>query len=347
MSEVAAAFDQALEDLLPFSDVLARAEADRSLPAEVRAEIIGMGWNALVTSEESGGLGLTVGQMMELCAVAGRHLLPVALLDESLLLAPALAHAARPALAGVLEGTVAGGAGYVAPGSGTVDSSGKLSVSGVGVRLSPGAKWVALAHPHWTAVVSLDDPAIRPTPADALDRGQGVHTLSIRGVRPELILDGWTAGEKVAARWLAGLLSDLVGGAHRVLSMSVAHARVRQQFGRPLIRFQAVTHRLAEMKARLELMRSALARLAFLMERRAWDESFLAGLLWSVPAYAREVCESAIQVHGGVGFTWEYGLHLYYRRILSLQSMLGGALDTAAAAGQAYLNSLADGSVTS
>ena len=56
------------------------------------------------------------------------------------------------------------------------------------------------------------------------------------------------------------------------------------------------------------------------------------------PTYAREICESAIQVHGGIGFTWEYGLHLYYRRILSLQSMLGGALDAAAQAGRAYMD---------
>ena len=340
MSELAAAFDQALGELLPFSDALNRAEEDRPVSAVVRAEIIGMGWNALVTPEEVGGLGLGVGEMMELCAVAGRHLLPVALLDESLLLAPALAGADPQGLEEVMGGTAAGGGGYVAEGSGSVDSSGRLSVHGVGVRVSPGAERVALAHPHWTAVVSLDDPAVRLRATRALDRGQGVRALSAEGVRPELMSDGWMDGGPVAARWLAGLLADLVGGAGRVLSMSVSHAREREQFGRPLVRFQAVAHRLAEMKARLELMRSAMARLAHLMEKGTWDAAFLAGLAWSVPAYAREVCESAIQVHGGIGFTWEYGLHLYYRRILALQSMLGGGLDTAARAGRAYLRAI-------
>ena len=291
-----------------------------------------------MTSEEAGGLGLTVGEVIDLCAVAGEHLLPVALLDESLLLAPALAAAGHSGLVGVLEGEVAGGAGYVTEGSGEVDAGGMLAVSGVGVRLSPGAKLAALCHPAWTAVISLDDPGVRLEPADALDRAQGVHTLSTAGVRPEALLDGWTDGGTVPAGWLAGLLADLVGGAERIMSLSVSHARSRQQFGRPLTRFQAVTHLLAEMKARLELMRSAVARLAFVMDEGSWDPAFLAGLLWSVPAYAREVCESAIQVHGGIGFTWEYGLHLYYRRILSLQSMLGGALNTAAQAGRAYMD---------
>ncbi len=339
MSELAAAFNQALGELLPFSEALDRAEEDRSLSAVVRAEIIGMGWNGMMAPEEAGGLGLGIGEAVELCAVAGQHLLPVALLDESLLLVPALAAVGHPALEGVLDGGLAGGAGYATEGSAALES-GALSASGVGVRLSSGARLAALVYPRWTAVVSLEDPAVRLERADALDRSQGVHILSATGVHPEVVLDGWMNGGGVATGWLAGLLADLVGGAEHMMSLSVSHARAREQFGRPLIRFQAVTHRLAEMKARLELMRSAVARLAFLMEEGAWDTAFLAGLLWSIPAYAREICESAIQVHGGIGFTWEYGLHLYYRRILSLQSMLGGALDTAAAAGRAYLETV-------
>ena len=340
MSELAAAFDQALGELLPFSDTLERAGEDRSAPDGVREEIVGMGWNGLMAPERAGGLGLDIGEVIELCSVAGAHLLPVALLDEALALAPALGVSGSPVLEGVVEGRVRGGAGYVTEGAATLDPGGTLAVSGVGVRLSPGAEWAVLAHPQWTAVISLDGGEVLLEQADALDRGQGIHLLSTAGIRPDGFLGGWREGGRVATGWLAGLLADLVGGADRILSMSVAHAREREQFGRPLIRFQAVNHMLAEMKARLELMRSAIARLAFLVTEDSLDPSFLAALLWSVPAYSREVCETAIQVHGGIGFTWEYGLHLYYRRILSLQSMLGGDLDTAAAAGGAYLASL-------
>lgn len=340
MSELAAAFDQALGELLPFPDALERAGEDRSVPEGLREEIMGMGWNGLMAPEGAGGLGLDMGEVIELCAVAGAHLLPVALLDEALALAPALGVAGSPILEGVVEGRTRGGAGYVTEGAGTLGSDGTLAVSGVGVRLSAGAEWAVLAHPQWTVVISLDSADLRLEPADALDPGQGVHLLSTGGVRPQVVLGGWIEGGEVAAQWLAGLLADLVGGADRILSMSVSHAREREQFGRPLIRFQAVNHMLAEMKARLELMRSAIARLAFLMTDDALDPSFLAALLWSIPAYAREVCETAIQVHGGIGFTWEYGLHLYYRRILSVQSMLGGALDSAAQAGRAYLVSV-------
>lgn len=340
MSELAAAFDQALGELFPFAHALDRAGEDTALDPGVRGEIMGMGWNGLVAPEHAGGLGLDMGEVIELCAVAGAHLLPVALLDEALALAPALGVSGSRVLEGVVEGRIRGGAGYVTEGAGTLDADGTLAVSGVGVRLSPGAEWAVLAHPQWTAVISLDSADLRLAQADALDLGQGVHLLSTTGLRPEAILGGWREGGGVAAGWLAGLLADLVGGADRILSMSVSHAREREQFGRPLIRFQAVNHMLAEMKARLELMRSAIARLSFLMTEDALDPSFLAALMWSIPAYAREVCETAIQVHGGIGFTWEYGLHLYYRRILSLQSMLGGALDAAAQAGRAYLVSV-------
>ena len=242
MSELATAFHQALGELLPFPEALDRAREHRSLPARVRAEVTGMGWNGLVAPEEAGGLGLSVGEVIDLCAVAGEHLLPVALLDESLLLAPALAAAGHGGLEGVVAGAVAGGGGYVTEGSGEVDAGGMLAVSGVGVRLSPGARLAGLCHPAWTAVISLDDPGVSLERADALDRAQGVHTLSAAGVRPEVMLDGWTAGGTVAAGWLAGLLADLVGGSERIMTLSVSHARSRQQFGRPLTRFQAVTH---------------------------------------------------------------------------------------------------------
>ena len=340
MSELAVAFDQALGELLPFPEALNRAGGDRSLPSGVREEILAMGWNGLVAPEQAAGLGLEAAEVIELCAVAGRHLLPVALLDEALLLAPALTAAGSSDSEAIVEGRVAGGAGYVADASAARDPEGGLSVSGVGVRLSPGAQLVGLVHPQWTAVIPLADSGVRLERTDALDRGQGVHLLTLASVKPHAVLEGWANGGEVAAGWLSGLLADLVGGARQVLAMSVSHAREREQFGRPLIRFQAVTHLLAEMKARLELMRSALARLAFLMTEGALDTSFLAAALWSVPAYARQVCESAIQVHGGIGFTWEYGLHLYYRRILSLQSMLGGALDSAAGAGRAYVETI-------
>ncbi len=340
MNELAAAFDQALGDLLPFPDSLSRAEDDGSLPAEIRAEIMGMGWNALRIPEKDGGLGLGFSESMELCSVAGRRLLPPALLDEALLLGPILANAEHPAVARFSEGREPGGAGYVTDNQGEVDHSGGLSVPQAGVRLSPGAKWVVLAHPLWTAVVSRNDPAVSLIEADALDRGQGVHILSAKGARPEVIADGWMNGGSQAVAWLAGLLADLVGGAGETMSRSVSHARVREQFGRPLMRFQAVTHRLAEMKAHLELMRSSLARLRLLLETGSCDPAFLTSMLWSIPSLAREMCESAIQVHGGTGFTWEYGLHLYYRRILSTQFMLGGPLDTAQAAGRAYLETV-------
>jgi alkylation response protein AidB-like acyl-CoA dehydrogenase len=69
----------------------------------------------------------------------------------------------------------------------------------------------------------------------------------------------------------------------------------------------------------------------------------LLALAHSVPAAARSVCEDAIQVHGGAGFTWELGLHLYYRRVLTIQQELGGASGSARRAGRQYLASMGAG----
>jgi alkylation response protein AidB-like acyl-CoA dehydrogenase len=64
-------------------------------------------------------------------------------------------------------------------------------------------------------------------------------------------------------------------------------------------------------------------------------------LTHAIPAAARTTCESAIQVHGGTGFTWEYGLHLFYRRVLAIEAELGGASASARGAGRQYLESIA------
>jgi len=122
------------------------------------------------------------------------------------------------------------------------------------------------------------------------------------------------------------LCAEMVGGMQWVLDTTVEYAKTRQQFGRPIGSFQAVQHQCADMVLLTESARSATYYAAWALTEN--DPS--APLATSVAkAYCsdafREVGNRGIQVHGGIGFTWEHDLHLYYRRAKSSETLFGDA----------------------
>ena len=121
---------------------------------------------------------------------------------------------------------------------------------------------------------------------------------------------------------------------------SVEYAQGRLQFGKPIASYQAVSHRLADMCVAVESSRALLARLVMLADDAYHTGALVSVVRHGVPQAARAVCEGAIQIHGGLGFTWEQGLHLWYRRVLQIQAAFGGPSATAHATGQAYLDAI-------
>ena len=121
------------------------------------------------------------------------------------------------------------------------------------------------------------------------------------------------------------LAAEQVGGCRHLLELSVAYARDRFQFGRPIGSFQAVKHRLADMLVRSELARSAAYHAAWALQDGSEDPHLAAGFAQAVcgPAY-QEVAAAAVQVHGGIAFTWEHQAHLYYKRAVTDALLLGG-----------------------
>jgi alkylation response protein AidB-like acyl-CoA dehydrogenase len=123
---------------------------------------------------------------------------------------------------------------------------------------------------------------------------------------------------------VAALASEQVGGAERALEMAVDYATVRYQFGRPIGSFQAVKHRCASMLVELELARSAASYAAWTVANND-DDALIATSL--AKAYCSEafcrVAADNIQVHGGVGFTWEHPAHLYLKRAKSSSLLFG------------------------
>jgi alkylation response protein AidB-like acyl-CoA dehydrogenase len=121
-----------------------------------------------------------------------------------------------------------------------------------------------------------------------------------------------------------GLAVEQAGGAARVLEMAVEYAKVRHQFGRPIGSFQAIKHRCADMLVEVETAKSAAYH-------GLWAAAGLTGELPAAASMAKAYCSDAyvrcasenIQVHGGIGFTWEHPAHLYFRRAKSSQLLFG------------------------
>src|SRR5215470_18774654 len=120
--------------------------------------------------------------------------------------------------------------------------------------------------------------------------------------------------------------AEMLGAARRCLDMSVDYAKVREQFGQPIGSFQAIRHRCAEMLTAVENAHVAVYYAAWALNAGAEDAAVAASICKAyVSDAAREVCGDAIQVHGGIGFTWEYDLHLYFKRAKALEPLFGDA----------------------
>jgi alkylation response protein AidB-like acyl-CoA dehydrogenase len=127
-------------------------------------------------------------------------------------------------------------------------------------------------------------------------------------------------------RGAVGAAAMMLGAARRCLDMSVEYAKVREQFGQPIGSFQAIRHRCAEMLLEVENAHAATYYAAWALDADAEDGAIAASVAKAyVSEAARKVCGEAIQVHGGIGFTWEYDLHLYFKRAKALEATWGDA----------------------
>ncbi|MGQ0466689.1 MAG: acyl-CoA dehydrogenase family protein [Sporichthyaceae bacterium] len=175
--------------------------------------------------------------------------------------------------------------------------------------------------------VAGDAPGLTRTALPTMDRTRRQARLDFDRV-PALPLGepgaDWPALSAALDRAAVCLAAEQVGGAQRCLEMAVDYAKLRVQFGRPIGSFQAVKHRCADMLGWVEAAKSA----AYFA---AWTAADGSGDLPAVASVAKSYCSEAffrttaenIQVHGGVGFTWEHDAHLYYRRAKASEVLLG------------------------
>ncbi len=132
--------------------------------------------------------------------------------------------------------------------------------------------------------------------------------------------------DRAVQRGAVAACAEMLGAARRCLDMAVEYAKVREQFGQPIGSFQAIRHKCAEMLLEVENSHAATYYAAWALASGAEDGALAASVAKSyVSDASRKVCGDAIQVHGGIGFTWEYDLHLYFKRAKALEPLYGDA----------------------
>ena len=137
---------------------------------------------------------------------------------------------------------------------------------------------------------------------------------------------GWPVLSKVLHICTAALCAEMVGGAQRVLDISVAYAKERTQFGRPIGSFQAIKHKCAEMMLQVESAKSAAYYAAWAVDEDVPEAPLAVSMAkaYCSDAY-RYTAGEGIQVHGGIGFTWEHDMHLYFKRAKYAEFTFGDA----------------------
>jgi alkylation response protein AidB-like acyl-CoA dehydrogenase len=180
---------------------------------------------------------------------------------------------------------------------------------------------------HGLFAVEGDAPGVERARLDALDLTRPLASITLldaRAVRVGVGRDiaGWLS--EVTDLALAALAAEQLGGAARCLELSVEHAKVREQFGRPIGSFQAIKHKCATVFLGVESGRSAVAEATAALAGREPDASLAAALAYiHCSAAFTHAAKECIQIHGGIGYTWEHDAHLYLRRAKSSELFLG------------------------
>ncbi|MGA9376100.1 MAG: acyl-CoA dehydrogenase, partial [Mycobacterium sp.] len=190
---------------------------------------------------------------------------------------------------------------------------------------------VAATGPVGVALYAVDatGPGVRRTPLVTLDLTRPQANIELSDAPARLVAGPDEAGRVINHTLQVGsalLAAEQVGAAAHLLKLSVEYAKSRLQFGRPIGSFQAVKHRLAEGMVDLEHARSATYHAVWALGDASDDPALAASIAQALAstAFAR-IAADTIQVHGGIGFTWEHQAHLYFKRATTDSALLGSA----------------------
>jgi alkylation response protein AidB-like acyl-CoA dehydrogenase len=318
-------------------------------------KLVGLGWPGLLIPEEFGGQGGTFLDLTVIAEEAGKALLPGPFFAAAMLGAPALIEGGSDAqkkefLPKIAEGkfipTVA-----IAEAAGRFDAGGielKATKKGSGYTLTGEKFFVPDAHVADAIIVAArtgsgigedgitlfcvpaKEKGVTVTQLKTVDMTRRLCHVKFDNVNASELLGKEGAGWPILRRTLdiatAALSAEMVGTAQKALDIAVEYAKTRVQFGKPIGSFQAVKHKCVDMMVAVENARSLTYYACWTVDERVAEA---ASAVPMAKAYAsdmgKNVTSEAIQVHGGIGFTWEHDMHLYHRRALAGEANFGNA----------------------
>ena len=303
-------------------------------------QMAGMGWLGAAIPEEYGGAGIGYEALCLLAEEIGRAVAPLPFTTSVVLGAEAILAAGSepqkreylPLIAtGEIIATLALGAGAGEPTPRRVQAilrDGRLTGEAWPVPDGGISHIAVVAARHGTqmalALVDLAGPGVGRTPLDSFDPTRKQARLIFDGAAAAPMAQGWDAIAGVLDRAAVLVAFEQVGGASACLEMATAYAKERHAFGRPIASFQAIRHKLADVYVATELARSNACYGAWALSTGASELPLAAA---TARVSASDACFLAarenIQVHGGIGFTWEMDCHLFYRRAKHLGLLLG------------------------
>jgi alkylation response protein AidB-like acyl-CoA dehydrogenase len=334
----------------PMTAVRELMDDARGYKPEIWAKMAELGWTGLLLPEEYGGAALTLVDLIVVAEELGRALTPspfFATLQGSL----AVLHGGTDAQKKEILPEVASGrkilsfaiteeAGNESPtelatratrdGSGWKLTGTKLFVPDaqnadvlvVAARAGgPGESGIALF------TVERGAPGMTITPLLSMDQTRRIAEVTFASTPAQLLgapESGWATWKTVRSHALVHLAAEALGGAQKVLEDSVKYAKERVQFGKPIGVNQAIKHKCADMLIQVESSKSITYYAAWAVAENTEEAELAASMAkaYTADAYRATSAEN-IQIHGGVGFTWEYDCHLYFKRAKALEVTYG------------------------
>jgi alkylation response protein AidB-like acyl-CoA dehydrogenase len=321
----------------PTAHVRKLMESDTAYDAALWQKLAEQGFTGIIVPEEYGGMGLGIVELILLMEEAGYALLPGPLF--STLFAGAVLHACgsdaqrQKHLPGICNGSARATVAFFEASASwnpadlkLSAASGKLSGTKLFVTDAAIADFILVVVSGGVFLVDAKTPGMKIEPMKGMDLTRKIYSVQFSNTPVEKLAGNAAGLARALDIAAAALAAEMTGGMQRVLETAVAYAKTRKQFGKPIGIFQAVQHMCADMYLETESARSAAYYAAWALEENASDAATAASIakMYASDA-ARTVGNRGIQIHGGMGFTWENDVHLYYRRAKASETMLGDA----------------------
>ena len=343
---------QWLDDKAPLDVVRQTMETDAGFDPALWKEMGELGWLGIAVPEEHGGAGYGFGEVAVLGEEMGRGLFPSPFLSSVVMGTTLVQTLGTPEQVTDLLPPVVRGDNRLSVA--LVEAGGRWAAESFDTRatrssdgwaLTGSKRFVLDGHTADTLLVATstdtgvallvvdgDAPGLTRTRLDTMDLTRPLADLEFDGVPAVQLGDGGAdaagALRAMLDRAVGYLAMEQVGAAQACLDMSVEYAKSRHQFGRAIGSFQAIKHMCADMLVAVESAKSAAYHLAAALDEDPAEVSTAAALAKSYCSEAFYQCAAdAIQIHGGIGFTWEHDAHLYFKRAKSSELIFGDPVE--------------------